>query len=217
MPSNQTIAEVLAAFRAVHGAYYDYTKVVYVKRGHDDYRAVPRARGVYHHAGVSSPGGRVPQLFRRLPDPGQRGFCGAGPAAVWRSVYEYGALEVPPPAGATVQIACRVHHTVFAQEPQSHLRGHTACPGCQGHQRTRPQEARGTLPSTATPQQAFIDRARQRHGQVYDYTAFTYKGMGVPGKIRCPHHGPFWQTPKNHLHRHPCPDCPPAGRPREPF
>jgi hypothetical protein len=45
------------------------------------------------------------------------------------------------------------------------------------------------------------------HGGVYDYSEFRYMGAGVKGKIVCPAHGEFWQTPGNHLKGTKCPAC----------
>lgn len=44
------------------------------------------------------------------------------------------------------------------------------------------------------------DRAREIHGSIYDYSKVDYIDMRTRVEIGCPHHGPFWQTPKNHIY-----------------
>lgn len=58
--------------------------------------------------------------------------------------------------------------------------------------------------------QDFILKARELHGDKYDYSEVEYKSSKEKVKIICPKHGPFWQTPASHLRKgHPsgCPLC----------
>ena len=45
----------------------------------------------------------------------------------------------------------------------------------------------------------FIKKAKQKHGNLYDYSRVEYKGTHIKVCIICPKHGEFWQTPHNHL------------------
>lgn len=45
----------------------------------------------------------------------------------------------------------------------------------------------------------FIAKARQIHGNKYDYSKVEYEKNDIQVCIICPIHGEFWQTPKNHL------------------
>ena len=45
----------------------------------------------------------------------------------------------------------------------------------------------------------FLLNAYRKHGNKYDYSKFEYKGHLNKGVIICPLHGPFLQSPKNHL------------------
>ena len=56
----------------------------------------------------------------------------------------------------------------------------------------------------------FIARAKEVHGDKYDYSKVEYKGMNVDVCIICPEHGEFWQRPTNHLNGKGCKKC--AGR-----
>lgn len=56
-------------------------------------------------------------------------------------------------------------------------------------------------------QAEFLNRAKQVHGDQYDYSQAVYKNMSTKVKIICPKHGPFMQTPNNHLSGKGCPVC----------
>lgn len=54
----------------------------------------------------------------------------------------------------------------------------------------------------------FIKRAREIHGDEYDYTQVVYKKQHTPVTITCTKHGPFQMTPVNHLYgKNRCPLC----------
>jgi hypothetical protein len=53
----------------------------------------------------------------------------------------------------------------------------------------------------------FIEKAKQVHGDKYDYSLVEYKNMKTKVKIICPIHGEFWQTPSDHLQKHGCGEC----------
>ena len=62
--------------------------------------------------------------------------------------------------------------------------------------------------STAT----FIEKARELHGDHYDYSKAQYLGVNVKTTIICPTHGPWLQTPSNHLHKTSPRGCPECGK-----
>lgn len=53
----------------------------------------------------------------------------------------------------------------------------------------------------------FIKKAKESHGNTYDYSKVNYKGNEIPVCIICPEHGEFWQTPHTHYGNHGCPFC----------
>jgi hypothetical protein len=53
----------------------------------------------------------------------------------------------------------------------------------------------------------FIEKARQVHGDKYDYHRVVYICNRKKVKIICPEHGMFLQTPKNHIFKNGCPQC----------
>lgn len=53
----------------------------------------------------------------------------------------------------------------------------------------------------------FIKKAREIHGDKYDYSKVDYSGNKVPVIITCPEHGDFKQRPNDHLMGRGCPEC----------
>lgn len=53
----------------------------------------------------------------------------------------------------------------------------------------------------------FIKRARDVHGDRYDYSKSIYTGCEKDIEIICHEHGPFWQMPSNHLKGKGCRKC----------
>ena len=53
----------------------------------------------------------------------------------------------------------------------------------------------------------FIEKARQVHGDKYDYSKVEYKNNKTKICIVCPIHGEFWQRPNDHLNGRGCDKC----------
>ena len=53
----------------------------------------------------------------------------------------------------------------------------------------------------------FIKEAEVVHGNKYDYSQSEYKNYHTKLKILCSSHGPFFQSPANHLKGHGCIEC----------
>jgi len=53
----------------------------------------------------------------------------------------------------------------------------------------------------------FIERAKQVHGDKYDYSETDYQNMRTKVKIICPEHGEFYQSPNHHLNGSGCTKC----------
>lgn len=56
-------------------------------------------------------------------------------------------------------------------------------------------------------QEDFIRRAREVHGDKYDYSKATYINNRAKVCVICPIHGEFWQTAYSHLNKNGCPKC----------
>lgn len=90
-----------------------------------------------------------------------------------------------------VLIICK-EHGVFKQSPDNHVHGH-GCPRCAGNIKMNTN--------------IFIKKARQKHGNKYDYSKVVYKHNKSIVCITCPIHGDFYQTPDNHIRGQRCPKC----------
>ena len=56
-------------------------------------------------------------------------------------------------------------------------------------------------------QERFITKAKEKHGNKYDYSKVNYVNAHTKVCIICPIHGEFWQTPNTHLNGRGCPKC----------
>lgn len=95
-------------------------------------------------------------------------------------------------AKTKVSILCK-KHGVFEQTPDKHINQKCGCPVCAGNQKL----------DTDT----FVLKAKQVHGDVYDYSETRYVNNKTPVKIICKIHGVFEQIPSNHLEGKGCKHC----------
>jgi hypothetical protein len=84
-------------------------------------------------------------------------------------------------------------HGEFKQGAYYHANGGN-CPKCVGGRKLGCNE--------------FVEKAKEVHGDKYDYSKVVYKNYSTKVCIICPIHGDFWQTPNNHLFGSGCPSCP---------
>lgn len=66
---------------------------------------------------------------------------------------------------------------------------------------------RGLLKKIKQSKESFIEKAKQIHGDKYDYSKVEYINTQTKVCIICPEHGEFWQTPHNHLLGYECEQC----------
>jgi hypothetical protein len=90
-------------------------------------------------------------------------------------------------------------HGAFEQIAGSHLTGH-GCPEC------------GKIIAASKPRkrhttERFIMAAREKHGELYDYSLVVYNRAIEEVEIICPVHGTFKQLPYTHLRGAGCQKC----------
>lgn len=95
-----------------------------------------------------------------------------------------------------ITIICPIHGE-FKKAPYSHLNG-IGCKQCGIARRTE---------SMKYTTEIFIDKAKNIHGEQYDYSLVDYVCSSGKVKISCPEHGVFEQTPNSHLSGQGCPLC----------
>lgn len=96
----------------------------------------------------------------------------------------------------SIIIIC-TEHGEFYQNAGSHLQG-CGCPKCSVNRRSKQ--------FTSSIEQ-FTEKAKQIHGNKYDYSKVNYINSHTKVCIICLEHGEFWQTPTNHLKGQGCPEC----------
>ena len=84
-------------------------------------------------------------------------------------------------------------HGMFEQTPANHLKG-SGCPGCAAE-------------SKAHTSNLFIEKAKEVHGDRYDYSKVDYVNTRNKVVVICPEHGKFEQTPHSHLKGRGCIRC----------
>lgn len=89
-------------------------------------------------------------------------------------------------------IICKIHGE-FTQLAKNHLKGNK-CPKCSNNKKSV-----GTF--------EFIQKAKNKHDDRYDYSKTNYIRSCKKIKIICKIHGEFYQTPNNHLKGNGCPKC----------
>jgi len=90
-----------------------------------------------------------------------------------------------------VSIICSIHG-VFTQKAYKHLSGR-GCQKCVNKYRPTTDE--------------WVERAKNVHGDKYDYSKTIYVNARKKVLIICSEHGEFWQTPYDHLNGCGCLSC----------
>nr|DAT67965.1 MAG TPA: endonuclease-like protein [Caudoviricetes sp.] len=109
--------------------------------------------------------------------------------------YDYSCTEYKG-ARYNVDIRCKIHG-VFTQIATNHLGG-KGCTEC-----SKIKVARDQTSNT----EEFIKKARNIHGDKYDYSLVDYKNNRTQVEIICTKHGSFLQTPSGHLSGKGCIEC----------
>lgn len=95
-----------------------------------------------------------------------------------------------------VTITCPKHGD-FKQAPYDHLKG-SGCSKCG-----KEKSIRGRRKTNDD----FISKAKDVHGDKYNYDKANYEYSNQKVTITCPLHGDFTQTPNDHLSGRGCPKC----------
>lgn len=90
-----------------------------------------------------------------------------------------------------VIILCPIHGE-FKQTPHNHING-KGCLKCGGSEKSNINN--------------FIQKAKLKHKNKYDYSNVIYLNNKTKVKIICPIHGDFWQSPNTHLRGSACKKC----------
>lgn len=170
----------------VHGDKYDYSKVEYVDTKTKVCIICPEHGEFWQTPGSHIKGTGCPKCYGRNKTTEE--FIQEA-RKVHGDKYDYSKVEYTK-ARDKVCIICPKHGE-FWQTPYSHLKG-SGCPKCLGRNRTT---------------EDFIKKAREVHGDKYDYSKVNYVNGKIKIPIICPIHGEFWQAGESHLRGIGCPRC----------
>lgn len=92
-----------------------------------------------------------------------------------------------------ITIICEKHGE-FQMKAESHITHKIGCVKCSSESKF------DTL-------QTFIDKAKLKHGDKYDYSKVVYIKSKLPVEIICKKHGSFLMTPNNHVKNYGCKKC----------
>lgn len=187
----------------VHGKRYDYSKSIYlgarekleiICREHGSFWSAP----TNHHRGKGCPkcGDRLIGLKRRAE--AKRTFE-VRARSIHGAKYDYSKVKYVR-ASDNVEIICPSHGS-FMQQPASHIQG-TGCTKCSDEFRlSRASDiSREHHRKTRKIREAnFLEKAKEFHGDKYDYSLVRYKNTNTKVKIICPDHGVFEQSPSSHI------------------
>lgn len=205
--SSKAASEFVAKSISVHGDRYDYScslysniksKVKIVCRIHGLFEMLPNNH-IVHRQGCPACGkeSRAAINLKKAIDK-HKAFASKA-RAVHGNTYDY-AKVVYKNSTSKVTITCSKHGD-FDQLPGSHLRG-IGCPACglEG-----PLIANQLASKKAALE--FTRKADLVHQGKYDYKCVIYEKCSNKVKIICKKHGPFLQTPNEHLAGSGCPKC----------
>jgi hypothetical protein len=99
--------------------------------------------------------------------------------------YSYILTDVDKKINGKIKIICE-EHGEFWQEPNQHLVG-KGCKKCANEKLILTTEQ-------------FIEKSKRKHKGKYIYDLTEYKSMKEHVVIICPDHGPFQQSPTQHIH-----------------
>jgi hypothetical protein len=176
--------------RLKHGAKYDYSKSVYQdsqtkliiicnKHGHGEFLQSPNS----HLSGSG-----CPSCYKTVKLT-QEEFE-AKSNAIHHNKYDY-SKAVYRGSNHKIIIIC-AEHKEFEQRAHNHMNG-SNCPKCVKQLRITPK--------------IFESKSKAIYGSQYDYSHVIFRGMNNLVAIVCNKHGPFKQSPIDHLSGLGCPLC----------
>ena len=183
-----TTEEFILKAKKVHGDRYDYSSTKYLNTRTVVDICCPE-HGIFHQRPTNHLSGQnCPICMNRGKGNNERFIDSA--KKVHGNKYDYSLVNYIG-SKTKIQIICD-EHGVFEQRPTRHLCG-DGCPKCMG--------------GVKISQDEFINRARELHGDKYDYSLVKYINSQIKVKIMCPEHGVFEMKPNNHLSGQSCPQC----------
>ncbi len=180
MPKRLTTEEFIKKARQIHGNKYDYSKVVY-KNNRTRVTIICPIHGEFWQKPNDHLDGCGCNKCNRTKKLSTSEFIEKA-KEIHGDKYDYSKVEYVNNK-TKVCIICPIHGE-FWQKPNDHLNGH-GCDKCGGTKRLATSE--------------FIEKAKEIHGDKYDYSKVEYKDNKTKVCIICPKHGEFWIRPNSHI------------------
>ena len=188
MTKKMTTEEFIRKVRDAHGDKYDYSKVEYVNAKTKVCIICPEHGEFWQQPSNHLQGQGCPKCTHPNANMTTEDFI-IKAKQIHGDKYDYSKVEYVN-SSTKVCIICPIHGE-FWQQPIDHING-KGCPKCVGKYQTT---------------EDFIIKAKQIHGDKYNYSKVDYINMETKVCIICPEHGEFRQTPHNHLKGQGCPKC----------
>jgi very-short-patch-repair endonuclease len=196
MPKKLTTEEFIKRSKKIHGDKYDYS-LVETNDIYNKVKIICPTHGVFEQATKSHLKGYECKICGQLKSNKNRTsnteeFIKKA-KEIHGDEYDYSLVDYKT-AKTNVKIIC-LKHGVFEQTPTNHIHktNKTGCSMCYGTKKRTTEE--------------FIIKAKEIHGDKYDYSLIEYIKSDIRVKIICKEHGIFTQTPQKHLHKRGCPIC----------
>ena len=191
-----TTEDFIKKARIIHGNIYDYSNVEYINKRtkvciicpeHGEFWQRPgdhlSGNGCYYCGRKKCTGKKVTtESFIK------------DAILIHGDKYDYSKVEYVD-SKTKVCIICP-EHGEFWQLPSAHTSGQ-GCPKCKKYK----------VGKNKYNTETFIKRAKEIHGDKYDYSKVEYVDSKTKVCIICPEHGEFWQEASRHLMGDNCPKC----------
>ena len=187
-----SVNEFIDKSKHIHGDKYNYSKVIYKNSStkvciicpeHGEFWQTPNSHmqgsGCPKCSGIGLTRSELINKFKKIHG----------------NKYDYSKIEYKN-THTKICIICP-EHGEFWQSPNGHLNGN-GCPVC-GNNKIRQKNS--------LEMNVFLERAKKKHNNFYDYSKVHYVNEKKNVCIICPEHGEFWQSPYVHSKGGMCPKC----------
>ncbi len=182
----------------VHGNKYDYSKVIYTK-AQDKIIIICKKHGEFEQKACSHLNGSGCAKCGIEESTNNKKFNNNDfifkAIEVHGNKYDYSRVDYQTNK-FKVKILCKTHGE-FKQIPSDHLYGR----GCK---KCGIEKNANNCRSNITE---FVEKAKNIHGDKYNYTQAVYSNADTKILIICSKHGEFKQSPYEHLSGYGCPNC----------
>lgn len=198
----QSNEEIIARAKKIHGDKYDYSKFIF-KNSHEKTVIICLHHGEcpitpgHHLSGKGCKKCGFQKIAQQKNDKERLKFLNHLKTLIESQGdhYDYSKVEYKSHKGRFI-IICKKHGE-FYSTPRDLLR-RCGCDRCGNESASAKR---------AIENDNFLSRAKDVHGERYDYSKTNYSTSNKKVIIICPTHGEFLQYPQNHLKGHECIEC----------